>query len=231
VDSLTPRECSESLSSSADVEMKKPAVLILAVVIALLVIAWSGNWLHAFTDPEAIQAMLARAGFWGPLLFIVLALGMFAAFMLAPIVWASTAVWPLPLAFVYSFVAALLASLLTYAIARRLGRGWAQKRVPASIQRWEERLRVYPFSTIIALRILLWANPLIDLFAAVARVPTRTYLLASVVGLLPPTAFHILLGAGGITIAGHLPWWGWVLAAAVALASGFAFGRLRARRA
>jgi uncharacterized membrane protein YdjX (TVP38/TMEM64 family) len=211
--------------------MKRPAVLIFAVVAALLVIAWSGGWLAVFTDREAIQATIAQAGFWGPLLFIALALGMFAAFMLAPVVWASTAVWPLPLAFTYSFAASLLASVITYAAARRLGQDWAQDRVPASIQRWEERLRVHPFSTIIALRMLLWANPLIDVFAAVARVPTRTYLLASVVGLLPPTAFQILLGAGGITIAGHLPWWGWALAAGVALAGGFSFSKLRARRA
>jgi uncharacterized membrane protein YdjX (TVP38/TMEM64 family) len=211
--------------------MKKPAVLIFAVVAALLVIAWGGGWLNRFTNQEAMQATIAQAGFWGPLLFIVLAQGMFAAFMLAPIVWAATAVWPLALAFSYSFAAALLASVITYTVARRLGQDWAQDRVPASIQRWEARLRVRPFSTIIALRILLWANPLIDVFAAVARVPTRTYLLASVVGLLPPTAFQILLGAGGITIAGRLPWWGWVLAAGVVLVGGFSFRKLRASHA
>ena len=79
--------------------MKRPAVLIVAAVAALLVMAWSGGWLAVFTDREAIQATIAQAGFWGPLLFIALALGLFAAFMLAPVVWASTAVWPLPLAF------------------------------------------------------------------------------------------------------------------------------------
>src|SRR6266446_4744166 len=137
---------------SIDVEMKKPALVMFAVVAALLMIAWRGGWLGAFTDREAIQLTIAQAGFWGPLLFMALALGMFAAFMLAPVVWASTAVWPLPLAFSYSFAAALLASVITYAAARRLGQDWAQDRVPASIRRWEERLRVHPFSTIIALR-------------------------------------------------------------------------------
>jgi uncharacterized membrane protein YdjX (TVP38/TMEM64 family) len=211
--------------------MRKSSALILAVGVALLAVAWRGGWLDAFAEPQAIQATIARAGMWGPLLFIALAMGLFAVFMLAPPVWAATAVWPLPLAFSYSFVASLLASVITYAAARKLGQDWAQDRVPASIQRWEERLRAHPFATIIALRILLWANPLVDLLAAVVRVPTRTYLLATVVGLLPPTAFQIFLGAGGLTIAGHLPWWGWGLAAVVVMAGVFSLRKLRAHRA
>lgn len=210
--------------------MKKVSFLILAAVAALLAIAWSSGALDAVTETATMQVRIAQAGLWGPFLFIALAVGMFALFMLSPAVWAAAAVWPLPLAFSYSFVAALLASVITYAAARQLGQDWAQDRVPASIQRWEERLRAHPFSTIIALRLLLWANPLVDLFAAMARVPTRTYLLATVVGLLPTTAFQILLGVGGNTIAGHLPWWGWGLAAVVLLGGIFLFRKLRARR-
>jgi uncharacterized membrane protein YdjX (TVP38/TMEM64 family) len=208
--------------------MKRPALLMVAVVAVLLALVWRGGWLGALGEREAMQATIAQAGMWAPLLFFALAFGMFAAFMLAPLVWAATAVWPVPLAFAYSFTAALLASVVTYAGARWLGQDWAQDRVPASIQRWEERLRGRPFSTIFALRILLWANPLIDVFAAVARVPVRTYVLASVVGLLPPTVFQIAVGAGGITIAGHLPWWGWALGSAVVLAGGISFKKLRA---
>jgi uncharacterized membrane protein YdjX (TVP38/TMEM64 family) len=210
--------------------MKKPSFLILAAVAALLAIAWGSGALEAATGPATIQVRIAQAGLWGPFLFIALAVGMFALFMLSPAVWAAAAVWPLPLAFSYSFVAALLASVITYVAARKLGEDWAQDRVPASIQRWEERVRAHPFSTIIVLRILLWANPLVDLFAAVSRVPTRTYLLATVVGLVPTTAFQLLLGVGGTTIAGHLSWWGWALAAAVLVVGIIYFRKLRARR-
>ena len=211
--------------------MRKSSLLILAVVVTLLVIAWRAGVLAVFTQPERIQVMIAQAGLWAPFLFFALAMGMFAAFMLAPLVWVATTIWSLPVAFSYSFVATLLASVITYGAARWLGQDWAQDRVPASIQRWEERLRTHPFSMIFALRMLLWANPLIDLFAAVTRMPTRTYLLATVVGLVPTTAFQIFLGVSGITIAGRLPWWGWGLAAAVALVGGVGVRRLRMRRA
>ena len=200
--------------------MKKPPIIVLALVAGVLGIAWSRGWLAALTEPGAIQVLVLQAGMWGPLLFIALSLGFFALFFLSGPVWASTALWPLPLAFAYSFLAALLASVITYALASWLGRDWAQDRVPASIQRWEERLRARPFWTVVALRMLLWANPLLNLFAAVARVPVRTYLLATVVGLVPTTAFQILFGVGGIAAAGRLPWWGWVLIVAAALVGG-----------
>jgi uncharacterized membrane protein YdjX (TVP38/TMEM64 family) len=122
--------------------MKRPALLMVAIVAALLVTAWRGGWLGALSDREAMQATIAQAGFWGPLLFVALAVGLFAAFMLAPPVWAATAVWPLPLAFAYSFAAALLASVITYVGACWLGQDWTQERVPASIQRWEASAKV-----------------------------------------------------------------------------------------
>jgi uncharacterized membrane protein YdjX (TVP38/TMEM64 family) len=198
--------------------MRKPPSIVLAIVAVLLAVAWSRGWLGALAEPGAIQALVPQAGVWGPLLFIALSLGFFSLFFLSGPVWASTAIWPLPLAFAYSFAAALLASVITYAVAYQLGHDWAQDRVPASIRRWEERLRARPFSTIVALRILLWANPLVDLFAAVTRMPPRTYVLATVIGLVPTTGFQIFLGAGGMAVAGRLPWWGWALPVAALLA-------------
>ncbi len=187
--------------------MKKSSiatVAILAILAALLVIGWSYDASSTFTDPAVIHARIAAAGLWGPLLFIALAVGMFALLMMAPVVWAATAVWPLPLAFAYSFAAALLASVVTYAAARRLDQGWQNARIPVSIRRWEDRVRAHPVSTILALRLLLGANPLVDLFAGAAQVPAHAYLLSTVVGLLLSTAFHVVLGVGGVAVAAHL---------------------------
>jgi len=209
--------------------MRKPPLIILALVAALLAFAWGRGWLEALTAPGAIPALVARAGMWGPLVFVGVSLACFALFFMSGPVWASTAMWPLPLAYAYSFAAGLLASVLTYAAARRLGQDWAQDRVPASIQRWEERVRARPFAAIFALRILLWVNPLVDIFAAVARVPARTYLLATVVGLVPTTAVQIFLGVGGSVLVGYLPWWGWGLIAAGALLGVLAARRWRTR--
>jgi len=211
--------------------MKKPPIIILALVAVLLAFAWSRGWLDVLTAPGAIAALVARAGMWGPLVYIAVSIGFFAIFFMSGPVWASTAIWPLPLAYAYSFVAGLLASLLTYGAARWLGQDWAQDRVPASIQRWEERLRERPFWAIFALRILLWVNPVIDIFVAVSRVSPRTYLLATLVGLVPTTAFQIFLGVGGGVLIGYLPWWGWALLVAAAIPGAVAIRGWQARAA
>ena len=110
------------------IDMKKAPIIILAVVATALGIAWGGGWLAALTAPGAIPALVAQAGMWGPLVFIAVAIGCFAIFFMSGPVWASTAIWPLPTAYSYSFVAGLLASVFTYAAVRWLGQDWGQDR-------------------------------------------------------------------------------------------------------
>jgi uncharacterized membrane protein YdjX (TVP38/TMEM64 family) len=161
--------------------------------------------------------------------FIGVAAALFAVFMLAPPVWAAATLWPLPVAFAYSLIAALVASIATYLLTRRLGRAWARDRIPASIRSWEERLESRPLLTVFLLRQLLWANPLVDMLVAVTRIPVRTYMAGTFVGLVPPTAFHVLVGAGGLELAGRLPWWGWVAIVSVVAVVIFVFRRRAAR--
>jgi uncharacterized membrane protein YdjX (TVP38/TMEM64 family) len=124
----------------------------------------------------------------------------------------------------------MIGSVATYLVTRGLGRDWARERIPASIRLWEERLEKRPFATVMALRLLLWANPLVDMLVAVTAIPIRTYLIATSIGMLVPTVFHVLVGAGGVELAGRMPWWGW-MTIAVALAVGMLLYRvLRSRR-
>lgn len=205
----------------------KRAVLALVVLLGLLVLAWSTGVLSELSDPASIRARVTAAGAWGPLLFIGIAMALFAVFMLAPAIWAAALLWPLPEAFSYSLIAALAGSITTYALTRQLGRAWARERIPAGIRLWEERLEARPFATVLGLRLLLWANPVVDMLIAVNRIPVRTYLVGTCVGLVPPTAFHIALGAGGAEAIERLPWWAWMLTVALLVAGIIAY---RARR-
>jgi uncharacterized membrane protein YdjX (TVP38/TMEM64 family) len=184
---------------------------ILAFVAMLLGVAWATGLLGELTDPEAIRRRVLAAGAWGPVFFILLAVGSFTVFMLAPVIWVAGALWSLPEAFSYSWIAAMVGSVGTYAITRKLGRSWARERVPASIRLWEQRLEARPFATVMTLRVLLWANPLVDMLVAVTEIPVRTYLIATAIGMLMPTIFHVLVGAGGVELMNSMPWWGWVI--------------------
>jgi uncharacterized membrane protein YdjX (TVP38/TMEM64 family) len=173
------------------------------------------------SDATRLQALVEQMGPLGPLVFILITMLLFTVFLLGPPVWASATIWPLPLAVLYCIVAAIGASVVTYGFARLFGQSWAQERVPDKLRAYEERLEARPFLTVLTLRILLWANRLVDLLVGVSRVSFSSYLLATIVGLVPITAMHVYIGMKGIEIADAIPGWLWpvllVVVAAVLL--------------
>lgn len=200
---------------------------ILAILVLLIGGLWWSGVLAPLSDPETIRAGVTAAGVWGPVLYIAIAMSLFFVFLLSPPVWASVALWPIPIAFVYSYIASVLASLLTYAVMRRFGREWARPRVPVGVRRWEAKLESRPFATILTMRFLLWANPLIDMLSAITDIPPRSYVVATLVGLLIPTACQIAIGVGGVAAVAVVPTWGWVAIALVAAAAGVAWKLVR----
>jgi uncharacterized membrane protein YdjX (TVP38/TMEM64 family) len=150
-----------------------------------------------------------------------LCIALFPLFLLGPPVWASLTLWPAPLAILYSSIGCILASWLFYALARVVGRDWAQSRIPDRIKKYEERLVEHPIRTMLVMRLVIWANPAVDLLIGVSRVRPRDYVLATVVGLVPSTAMQVLFIGTGLGLALDLPreaWWG-VGAVAVGLGS------------
>lgn len=211
--------------------MRRWSILLGFLLAAALAWLWSSGRLSELANPEHVAALLNDLGPFGPLLFIALIVALFPAFLIGPPIWSSSAVWPPALAVLYSTIGCILASVLFYALARSLGQGWAQQHIPDKLRRYEERLVEHPFRTVLVLRILIWANPAVDLLIGVSRVTTRDYLVATVVGLIPPTFFHVLLVGKGFQLALALPGWLWAVIAAATGAALLARGLRRRRRA
>ncbi len=178
------------------------AALLLAV--AAIAIVASGR-ADGFSNAEHMAELLERAGPLGPVLFIALIVALFPIFLIGPPIWASLALWPAPLAILYSSIGCFSASVIFYALARSFGQEWAQPRIPDKIRKYEDRLVEHPFRTIVVMRLLIWANPAVDLLIGVSRVRPRDYLLATAVGLLPSTAAQILIVGTGLGMALELP--------------------------
>jgi uncharacterized membrane protein YdjX (TVP38/TMEM64 family) len=192
--------------------MKRGAMgVTLLLAVAAIAIVASGR-ADEFADAERMAALLDRAGPLGPMLFIALIVALFPIFLIGPPIWASLALWPAPLAILYSSVGCFAASVIFYAIARSFGQEWAQPRIPDKIRKYEDRLVEHPFRTIVVMRLLIWANPAVDLLIGVSRVRPRDYLLATAVGLLPSTAAQILIVGTGLGMALELPKEIWITA-------------------
>ena len=209
--------------------MKKSRFLIILVLIAAGGALFLIGVPEEISDPERLAAVVDRAGAWGPILFILLAMAAFPLLLLGPPVWASVALWPWPLAFLYSYIACVASSVAVYGLARWRGYEWAQRRVSERLRRHEDRLESRPFLAVMALRLGLWGNPLVDLLIGVTKVPLRSYLVATLLGQIPATGVQIALGLGGLSIIRTVPTWVWVTAVAAGVGLVLAIRRRRRR--
>jgi len=193
-------------------------LLAIALIAGFAALWWSGA-LAQLSDKEWIKAQVEAAGWYGPLLFLLLVIVLFPLFLAGPLLWVSGAIWPLPLAIAYSCTAALLASFLYFFIARWLGQEWAARHIPAKVREYEAKLEAYPARTIMALRLFLWINPAVDFLIAITKIPTMSYLIFTSIVFIPSTAMQVVVATLGINFITHLPTWAFiVLGTAIALA-------------
>ena len=134
---------------------------------------------------------------------------------------------------VLSLAAQVAGCALSWAWARAVGRGWAERRLAG---RFGHRLRPLrdvlagsPFGTTLALRLLPVGNNLaLNLLAGMAGIGLVPFLVASAIGYLPQTVVFALLGKG-VRVDGA-----WQVALAVALfvvSAAIGFALLRRHRA
>lgn len=181
--------------------------LLAIVIIAGFSALWWSGALAQLSDNDWVRARVEAAGWFGPLLFLLLVTVLFPLFLAGPVLWISGTIWPLPLAIAYSCTAALLASFLYFFIARGLGQEWARQHIPAKIHQYEAKLETYPARTIMALRLFLWINPAVDFLIAITRIPTTSYLLFTTIVLVPSTAMQVSVATLGIDFFTSLPVW------------------------
>jgi uncharacterized membrane protein YdjX (TVP38/TMEM64 family) len=174
--------------------LRAAVVLGLAGVVAAVVLS---GVLDRFTDQDELRRTVEEAGAWGPLLFVGLMV------LLVPlnvpgllfVIPATTLFGTVP-GVVLSLVGGFLASAIGIVGARRLGRDALVRRLPPRLQRLEARLCERGFWAVVALRSVTFLLQPVDWLCGLTRMPMRTVLGATFVGLIPPTLVIALTGGG-----------------------------------
>ena len=150
-----------------------------------------------FTDEEELRATIEAAGVWGPLVFVGLMV------LLVPLnvpglifVIPATTLFGTVGGVVLSLVGGFLASTIGVVGARRLGRDAFIARMPPRLRRLEERLCARGFWAVVALRSVTFLLQPADWLCGLTRMPMRTVLAGTFVGLVPPTLVIALTGGG-----------------------------------
>jgi len=170
------------------------AVLAIAAVVAAVVLS---GVLDRFTDQDELRRTVEDAGAWGPLLFVGLMV------LLVPLnvpgllfVIPATTLFGTIAGVVLSLIGGFLASAIGIVGARRLGRDSLVKRLPPRLARLQARLCERGFWAIAGLRSVTFLLQPVDWLCGLTRVPMRTVLGATFVGLIPPTLVIALTGGG-----------------------------------
>ncbi len=146
-----------------------------------------GDWLTA----DRVTALLnqLRGHWWTPLLLIALyALFCPLGLPASPFILAGGAIFGFFAGFVWNWTGAMIAALLTYGLARLLGREAIERMGGARLRQAEALLRRRGTSMLIGMRFLPIPFALTNAAAPLVGVRLDRFLLTTAVGLLPPLA-------------------------------------------
>lgn len=159
-------------------------ILLLVLLVASAVVAWA-NGLHEKIEIETLREIVDRAGYWGPVVFIVLfgleGIGVpGVVFMVTAI-----ALWPPPLAFLFNWLGAQMAGLVGFSYARWVGRDWIAERLPERVRRFEARVAERGVLAVVLIRVFFFLAPPAHWALGLSPVSFRAYLVGSAIGFVP----------------------------------------------
>jgi uncharacterized membrane protein YdjX (TVP38/TMEM64 family) len=172
--------------------MQRARPLLFAGLVALLVWASTSVDLGRHMSRDGMQALLASAGPYGPLLFMAVCVaGIFMHFPEVVLVALGGVALGAPRAFVYGWTACLFGATATFLVVRYLGRDWVQRGLATRFPRLralDDRLEHHGFRTVLVLRLLLFMAPPLNWALGATRVRLAQYVAGTALGTLPGMA-------------------------------------------
>src|SRR6516225_4096998 len=181
-------------STDVDPRVRWWRLVLLAVLVVGLFVVARVTGLNAYLSTERIRAVTAVAGFWGPIVFVLIfCAGEPVQVPGAVFVAAAVVAYGRAGGGVLAFVGALAAVSLSFVVVRTIGgKPLAAIRSPLA-RRILSRLEGHPVRTIFHLRLLFWMAPQLNYALALSSVRFRSYLHGTALGLLAPITGLVLL--------------------------------------
>ena len=178
--------------------MKNPVIRIGAIVglaLGLLLIGKFtsvGEWFHL----DNISSTIQEAGFWGFILFVAL-------FVAGSLIQIPAMIFVLVALLVYGpingtilgYAGVVIAMSVNYFVIRKLGARALNQIKHKRLEKMLAKLDKRPLATVILLRLVFWAAPVLNYTLAMTSIKPKHYLLGSSIGIIIPvlvfsTAVH-----------------------------------------
>lgn len=142
-------------------------------------------------------------------------LGLLAIFWILP----AALIWPFPVAFALSMTGAVGAAGVGFLLARYLARDWVAARLPDRIRRHDEKIAANGWRAVVLARLVFHLSPPVHWLFGLSKVSLRSYLLGTVLGILPRILLVTYFGESAVRWLGGQSLVTLVVVAAVAVAA------------
>jgi uncharacterized membrane protein YdjX (TVP38/TMEM64 family) len=155
------------------------------------------NQYHLNFNAEDLQRFLASFGIMGPLVFVILfSLRPFILFPASVLAVAGGLAFGPFLGPVVTYVGSIAGALLSFLFIRKIGSKKPLKKHGEKRKLLQKRIEENGFFYIVSLRIIPVINfDLVSYLSALSKIKMKTYLAATMVGIIPGTIAFNLLGA------------------------------------
>ena len=190
--------------------MRYAKLAAVALVVALLALAWRLGIFAQVADPKTLARTLVEMGPLGYLAFVV-AYAALQPFGVPGTVFivAAPLIWPWQTAFALSMTGTMFASVIGFSFARFLAKDWISARIPARFRKYDDALERNAFETVVILRLLFWMPQVLHSFFGVSKVRFSTHFWGSLVGYVPPLLLVSYFGGRIFDASGSMRPDGW----------------------
>jgi uncharacterized membrane protein YdjX (TVP38/TMEM64 family) len=141
-----------------------------------------------YLTPQALGAFLEMAGFWGPVVFMIIyALGVCLFVPGTLLTGLGAAIFGAYWGFVYVWIAAMLGASAAFWIGRTLGRDFAASLIGDRLKKYDDAIERNGFATVLYLRLVYFPFTPLNFGLGLTQVRFRDYVAGTGLGILVGT--------------------------------------------
>jgi uncharacterized membrane protein YdjX (TVP38/TMEM64 family) len=164
----------------------KAILLLMFIVAAVAMVRFTG--VREFLTVEKLGALLANAGLWAPLAFILVYSAGVCLFVPGTLLTAlGAAIFGPYWGFLYVWVAAMLGAAGGFLIGRYLGREFAASLIGDLLKKYDDAIERNGFATVLYLRLVYFPFTAMNFGMGLTKVGFRDYLWGTGLGILVGT--------------------------------------------
>lgn len=174
-----------------------PVIIILAILFLFFIV----NQLFLEIDPDFIQNWILSWGWWAPFVFLLMFICRpFTFFPSSLLALAGGLAFGVREGFIFTFIGSLSGALVSFWIARKMGRSYVKRKWPGYANKIQTRMEKQGFLYLFLLRLAPFLGfDMVTYMAAFSNIRFSTYFFASVLGILPGAFAYTFLGGSVAT--------------------------------